>query len=34
MIKINQNKQNSKNPKSRFLGTRMRMHASSMRMHT
>ena len=33
MIKTDQNKQNSKNPKFEFLGTSMHAHARSMRMH-
>ena len=34
MIKTNENKQNSKNPKSTFLGTSMHAHPNYMRTHT
>ena len=34
MLKTNRNIQNSKNPKSTFLGTRMRAHPNCMHTHT
>ena len=33
MIKTNENKQNSKNPKSTFLGTSMHAHPNYMHAH-